>query len=171
MDKNTKNNYKKLFSANVNFLGGNSVMRATDDHFLYCESNGYSEEYKRFFYSDIQAIKMVKKRDWAFILNLFFLACVVFITVFLADSTGALFVFGSIIAVLVVVALYCLIAGNPVEVKFITTYSSDRIILGRVWRTAKNLRKITAYLENAQNSLIDDANIIRLEEEEKIFKV
>ena len=171
MSENRKMGYKKLFRSHVNFLGGKSIIRVTDDHFLYAESNGYSEDYKRFFFADIQAIKMVKKRDWGFVVILVILALTLALNFTIAEGLEASVVFIVIITVFAVIAVMGLFFGPPVKAIIKTAYSSDTIMFGRVRRAEKNLRKMTAYLEGAQNIQLDEAAHVSMDAAEKVFKV
>lgn len=171
MNRNITTEYKKLFRSTVNFWGGSMIVRAAEDHFLCCESNGYSEEYRRFFFADIRAIKMVKKRDWGLILSLLLFVIITGFTIAFSSDKVNLTLWGSMITVMTVIVAYCFIAGNPIEVKIITAYSNDTIKIGRQRRTKKHLRKMIAYLERAHNIQLDATELARLDEAEQLFKV
>ncbi|MCF6176038.1 MAG: hypothetical protein L3J71_09760 [Victivallaceae bacterium] len=173
MDK--KIEYKSFFQKQKSFFGENSLFRVADDHFLYTESDGYKEDYKRFFFADIQAVKMIKRRDWTFIISIFvlFMVLVMFIMVVAVDGdyeTGGVILIIIAIAPLVI-AVYCLLVGCPVESIIKTAYGTDKVILGRRRRAEKNLHKMITYLEAAQNAPLDDAELYRLDEIEKVFRI
>ena len=173
MDK--KIEYSSFFSKQKTFWGGNSLFRVAEDHFLYTELTAYQEEYKRFFFADIIAIKFIKQRDWILLIAIALLAMtiVMFTMIGVVDGdyyTGGIVLFFVGIAPLLI-ALYCLWTGGPVKTLIKTTYSSDRVLFGRIKRAEKNLQKMIEYLEAAQNVQLDDAALVNLDEAEKVFKV
>lgn len=171
MSKNKKTAYKSLFQSQVNFLGGIASVQAADDHFIYTISSGYSENYKRFFFADIQAIKMVKKRNWGLILTVISTILIIINMVTFDLGFNMTIFVGIIMTVLVVFATIYLFVGAPVEAVIKTAYSRERIKFGRFRRAEKNLRKITTCLDAVQNIQLDEAERVTLEEAEKVFKV
>jgi len=173
MDKKIK--YRKFFSSQKNFLGGNSLFRVADDHFLYTELEAYKESYKRFFFADIKAIKVIKQRDWTFVVCIVVLCMTVAMFVATGVVGGNYETAGVVLAIVgiapVLIAIYCFWAGSPVETVIKTSYSSNSVLLGRQRRTAKNLKKMTTYIAAAENIPLDDAELSRLDTIEKVFRI
>ncbi len=173
MDKKIK--YKKFFSSQKNFLGGNSLFRVADDHFLYTELEAYKETYKRFFFADIKAIKIIKRRDWTFIICIAVLCMTMMMSVMIGVVDGDYETAWVVLAIVgiapVVIAIYCFWAGSPVETVIKTSYSSNSVLLGRQRRTAKNLEKMTSYMAAAENIPLDDVELSRLDATEKVFRI
>jgi hypothetical protein len=172
---NKKIEYSSFFPKQKTFWGGNCLFRVAEDHFLYTELTAYREEYKRFFFADIIAIKFIKQRDWTFIIAIAVLCMtsVMFVMLGVVDGdyyTGGIVMFLIGIAPLII-ALYCLWAGFPVETIIKTAYSSDRVMFGRIKQAEKNLQKMVEYLEEVQNVQLDEAALVEMDATEKVFKV
>lgn len=64
--------YKKVYRQK-SLLGTGNIWMLCDDHLLYVQNKGYTEDYKRFFFDDIKWIKLVSSGFSIFISIVLFL--------------------------------------------------------------------------------------------------
>ncbi len=94
--------YKKFSGKKRNFIGTDRIWIGPD-HLLMVESTGVSERYKRFFFKDIQAIRILKTKTWLF--RLIFVSILFLLT----GALGAWAWRGNSQEIVVFPALICLV--------------------------------------------------------------
>ena len=156
--------YKKI-ARNTSFLGKRSRLMLCDDHLLLIGNLFGAEEYRRFFFEDLQFITVFKtSQGWIY--NLI-VSISLSITLFLAvvslilskikneDFLFGVSIFFAIIAVILVVALVInLIKGPTSKVMISTLNSQDTLTLtGSFYKTIKVINKIRPFIEKHQGPL------------------
>jgi len=172
MSAEEKIDYKKLYK--VNYGSERSAIFAADDHFLISTVKGhYNEEYYRFFYSDLLALK-VRIARWSHAILITLLSILT-----LGCLTACLFINTEIVwawllaafIVFLVITVYVIIYGPHVRLAFKTVTTEKDFSMGRKRKVMKMLAKLRPYIEKAQGSydyrlLLEETNA-----EEKIYKV
>ena len=150
----------------VGFMGTRNRMLAGEDHFLYAKSNGYTEEYRHFFYSDIQSIDIFKT-SWQTI-NGIILGILLFL-VMVGIGIALWFTFevsknsdeAFTLTVLVLLAILFILFLTPFIVNIVkgptakavirTLSSEDAVVLtGRLRSSIKIIDKMRPYIESVQ---------------------
>ena len=146
MNTEEKSDYKRIYKVQSgNFIHGSerSAIFAAGDHFLVSTIKGYyNEEYYRFFYSDLLALK-VRIDRWA---NLTLVLLVILTVGFMA---GGLFIDINIIkwicgvafGIFSIIIAYALIYGPHVRLVFKTVTTEKDFPMGRQRRVMKMLAK------------------------------
>ena len=162
-----KREYTRLTSPRRRVLGGMlaigsgySSLWVGSDHLLCIDSTGYAEEYKRFYYRDIQAIKMrrtSRRLVSAMILALPLMGFLWGISANLnaADGVEAEFWVCLIFAVPLGIAfLYNLIAGPTVRCYLQTAVQTEELPPLNRWRRAnKVINKLRPLIAQAQGEM------------------
>ena len=176
MNTEEKSDYKRIYKVQSgNFIHGSerSAIFAAGDHFLVSTIKGYyNEEYYRFFYSDLLALK-VRIDRWA---NLTLVLLVILTVGFMA---GGLFIDINIIkwicgvafGIFSIIIAYALIYGPHVRLVFKTVTTEKDFPMGRQRRVMKMLAKLRPYIEETQGSYDYRALLEETNEEEKTYKV
>ena len=55
--------FEKLISASNILVGGGFRLHLTDDHLLMVERHGYAEEYRKFFFTEMQAVALADSKE------------------------------------------------------------------------------------------------------------
>ena len=150
----TETKYSKLCSYR-SMVAGIKVFDC-GDHFLFAIGNGYTEEYFRFFYSDIQAIKLVQKKFFYLWLGIGAVPAVIF---FLTGAIwGGLFLLipGIIISLLLAAYLW---KGPMMRIAFMTPLGDQEYSFCRRRKALKIYRKMCDLVNNAQG-VTDQSEII-----------
>src|SRR5688572_11765967 len=120
---------RQFFTRNTLWLGS--------DHLLQVENTGYTEEYKRFFFRDIQGITVQKD-------NRFLIWSVVFggllagalALVISVDDEVAKYIFGCFGALFLLLLLVNLVKGPSCYTRIKTAVQEEEVpALRRVWKT------------------------------------
>jgi len=171
MEEKKQADYKKIYK--VKYGAERSAIFAADDHFLISTVKGYyNEEYYRFFYNDLIALK-IRINRWSSamliilsILTIVFLAGAIFIDIEtvrrIALSAFILFLF---------VCFYIIIYGPHARLVFKTATAEKDFSMGRKNKILKMLKKLRPYVEEAQGSFNSTALLEEVNEEEKTYKV
>lgn len=140
-------------------LAGRSSLWMARNHLLYVSSSGYSEQYKRFHYANIQAF-VVRKTVKGKVLNILFgaLAAMALTPVLIGavtDGDRGMMIFFGIVSAALVLALLGNWARGPTCATFVHTgVQSERVhSLGRFHTVMKVLRRIRPLIEEAQGTL------------------
>jgi hypothetical protein len=142
------------------------------DHLLSIDSTGYTENYKRFYFRDIQAITIEKTRTWQ-IWN-FIWGTSIFISVALAvatkpagppsgwsaDGMVGLFVCGGISLLLLIFFLINLLLGATCKCYLRTAVQIEELSsLRRIRKTSQILEKIRPLIAAAQGGELTPQNV------------
>jgi hypothetical protein len=140
-------------------MGTRNRILAGDDHFLYAKSNGYIEEYRRFFYSDIQSIDIYKTREqiiYGIILSFLpLIVIIIFSYIFKTNGfdmnvawTGAI-----ILALSIIPFIVNIFKGTTAKVLIRTFSSEDTVIFtGRYKSSVRMLDRMLPYIESVQGN-------------------
>jgi len=134
---------------------GYSRLWLGDDHVLLVTSSGYSEEYRRFFFTDIQAVVIRATRTWGWI-NLIFGAFLVMFAVFglLASSPGGKLFLWTIAALSAVAVTINSMFGPSCTVHIRTAIAEHPLEpLGRVRSAQKVIARLRPLIHAAQGEL------------------
>ncbi|MBW2615555.1 MAG: hypothetical protein JRD02_05215 [Deltaproteobacteria bacterium] len=150
--------YKRLPGKKKNFLGGLNTLWLGADHMLSIDSKRVSEDYKRFYYTDIQAI-ITRKTIRGKIQNLFLgLFCGLF-TLLAALIGGAWVIFFGIMAglFLLILLVNCLL-GPTCECHLKTAVQTEKLpSLNRLRSVRKVMDRLGPLIEQAQGTLTPEA--------------
>jgi len=144
---------------------GTSSLWTAEDHLLLVKSNGYSEEYLRFFFTDIKAVIVYQTR-FGFWVNVF---CLIWIGIFLLlgaiiDGGDLFWGFVAIAGVPFILLVVNWILGPTAKAVIETESNTDEILLsGRYRRSLRLLADINSRVQLQQGSFN------RLELAEKIL--
>jgi len=140
------------------------------DHLLTIESTGYTEEYKRFYYRDIQAITIRKTRRQAVlgivmgIITLIFAMLGVYFGTTPGDDAGSIFcwIVAGVLGVLFVINL----AAGPTTTCYLRSavQTEELPSLGRWRRANKALARLRPYIIAAQGELAPGEVALRMQE-------
>ncbi len=127
------------------------------DHLLWVSTGFYQEEYRRFYYKDIQCI-VSRKTDRGKLINLVFgllsAAPVPAIVYFSLEFPPLAFVLGSVAAIFIVLLLGNLILGPTCETHLRTEVQTQRLYsLKRTRSARKAMETIASLIEKAQAGL------------------
>jgi len=125
-----------------------------NDHLLAVDSTGYTEEYKRFYFRDIQMVSFHQTRRGR-VTNLIFGAIGVLFCVFALAQSGGLAAFLWVIAGLfLTVVLANSIAGPTCAAHLKTAVQTEELpSLRRVWQTRKIFKRLRPLIAAAQGEL------------------
>ena len=149
---------RQFFTWNTLWLGG--------DHLLQVENTGYTEEYKRFYFRDIQSITVQKDNRFLY-WSLFFgglMAASVALIVSIDDEVGKYF-FGFAAALFFLLLLINLIKGPSCYTRIKTAVQEEEVpAFRRVWKTQKAWVKVRELILAAQGTMSSDEIRARLSE-------
>ncbi|HBC86138.1 MAG TPA: hypothetical protein DCZ94_04200 [Lentisphaeria bacterium] len=151
--------YRKICKGG-DFLRSSRIYMA-EDHLLYVLSNGYTEEYRRFFFKDIQYIVLCQTRSWWVYTGIwgFIGAGILAMMFFAASEFGEMT--ASVIAVLGFLPLMVnFLLGTSARAVIKTITSEEKISLTPRYRSSlKVLAEIKAKIEVVQGR-IDKSSLI-----------
>jgi len=143
--------YKKLPGQRRGFLRGASVWLGPD-HLLLVRSLRFREEYKRYYFRDIQAIVMAQEPRFHISTRAAVLA-VLCLPAFLTARTGILFSAWKAAAVLLVLVWVLISALRSCRCRIFTGVSADDLpSLYRTWTAHRFLRLVRPLIEQAQGA-------------------
>ena len=148
--------YRRLPGQNsLFFVGERSRLYLGKDHLLRVTSNGWTESYRRFYYTDIQAV-VVRVTHWIWIWSLIHGAlCIVFVLFLLADDdTGDRVIHGSIAGFFGALFLFNLFAGTTCETQIQTRVGTETLpSLKRLPKTRRALGMLQFEIDAVQGQL------------------
>ena len=164
--------YKKLCKS-VDTMGKRSRLLFVDDHILQCSNIMGSEEYRRFFFKDLQSITVYRTLS-GFISNIVMAIVIIsFITIgtllyFFAYNDAFLAAGGflSVIVIVVFIALIMNLIKGPTSKTIITTLNSqDTLVLsGRFYKTKKVIDSLREYIVKEQGEFLQSDIVNKLQE-------
>jgi hypothetical protein len=150
----TENNYVKLPGVGHQ-IGSYTRLYRGGDHLLQVSSVTFSENYKRFFYRDIQAFTIVRTQTWFIIIGLMALAALVFTAAGLGagDDVGSI-VLGSLAALFLLLGLIVALRGPSCDCYVRTAVQTEKLpSLNRVRRAEKILAGLAPLIAAAQGPM------------------
>ena len=126
-----------------------------DDHLLVVDSDGYSEDYKRFYWRDIQGFALRRTMEGRMINVAFALPFILFTALALsAKDGGSVFALGFVAAIFLLFLLINLAQGPTCDVELFTAVQSEKLpTLGRVKVANKVLARLQPIIVEAQGEL------------------
>jgi hypothetical protein len=147
---------RQFFTRNTLWLGA--------DHLLQVEHTGYTEEYKRFYFRDIQSIIVQKDNRfliWSLVLGGLLATCLTFVIQF--DEQGAKIFFGCVAAPLFLALVINLIKGPSCYTRIKTAVQEEEVpAFRRVWKTQKAMAQVREMISAAQGTMSADEIRARL---------
>jgi hypothetical protein len=149
--------YQKLPGIKKGFLVGKYTLWQGSDHLLHIYSRMGVEDYKRFYFNDIQAI-ITRKTAVAKVQNFllgFFLAVFIVLTILIEGRWSA---FCGIVAGLILIFLWFnLLRGTTCETKLMTAVQTEKLhSLHRFKNTFKVLDRLRRLIEQSQGRFNPD---------------
>ncbi len=150
--------YKRLPGKKKNFLGGLNTLWLGADHMLSIDSKRVSEDYKRFYYTDIQSVitrKTIRGKIQNLLLGLF---CGLF--TFLAALTGGSWVifFGIMAGLFLLILFFNCLLGPTCECHLKTAVQTEKLpSLNRLRSVRKAMDRLRPLIEKAQGTLTPEA--------------
>jgi hypothetical protein len=152
MEQN-RERYRKLPGRRRGFLFGSSVWLGSD-HLLLVKSARFREEYKRFYFRDVQAIVVAKARRFHISTRAAVIAALWFATLgFGMHYAGWSWAHG-LVGFLTVNAWFYVSIMRSCRCRIYTAVSSDDLpSLYRTWTARRFLKKVEPYLAQAQGAI------------------
>jgi hypothetical protein len=150
--------YKRLPGKKKNFLGGLNTLWLGADHMLSIDSKRVSEDYKRFYYADIQSV-VTRKTIRGKIQNLFLGLFCGLLTLLATLMGGAWVIFFSIMAGLFfLILLFNYLLGPTCECHLRTAVQTEKLpSLNRLRSVRKAMDRLRPLIERAQGTLTPEA--------------
>jgi hypothetical protein len=148
------NNYVKLPGVGHQ-LGSYTRLYRGGDHLLQVSSVTFSEQYKRFYFRDIQAFMVIRTNTWIVIIALLLiLALLLTGTAVGSGDSVASIVLGGFAALLLVLALIVGLRGPSCRCYVRTAVQTEKLpSLNRLRRTEKVLAELKPLLDAAQGPM------------------
>ena len=146
--------YQKLSGTKKGFLVGKYTLWQGQDHLLNIYSRLGVEDYKRFYFSDIQAI-VTRKTAVGFVQNVVTLFFVILFLMMFISFSGGFSVFYSIVAGLILILLMInLLRGPTCQTKIMTAVQTEKLYsLHRLKNTFKVMNRLGLQIEHVQGTL------------------
>ena len=154
--------YEKLSRKTVPLMMGRSSLWLGDDHLLSVKNRAYNEEYKRFYYRDIQAIILRKTITGVIITFLFVLMLLALIVLFgngwnKGWESGFMIFGGIMIGFFFVLLLVHMLRGPTCSVQIRTAVQTEKLLsLDRMPQALKAIRKLRTRIESVQGTIGND---------------
>jgi hypothetical protein len=150
--------YKRLPGKKKNFLGGLNTLWLGADHMLSIDSKRVSEDYKRFYYTDIQSV-VTRKTIHGKIQNLFLGLFCGLLTLLAAIIGGSWVIFFGIMAGLfLLILLFNCLLGPTCECHLRTAVQTEKLLsLNRLKYMRKAMDSLRPLIEKAQGTLTSEA--------------
>lgn len=165
--------YKKLCKSSVDLIGKRSRLLFVDDHILQCNKIAGSEEYRRFFFKDLQSITVFRTLS-GFISNIILSIVIIFfislgmLVYFFAGSDvffGVGIFFGIITLIVFIALIINLIKGSTSKTIITTLNSQDTLVLsGRFYKTKKVIDSLREYIVKEQGEFSQKDIVNKLQE-------
>ena len=149
--------YQKLPGSKRGFLIGKHTLWQGTDHLLQIFSRMGIEGYKRFYFSDIQAI-ITRKTDVAKVQNVI-LGCFILFLAWpaIAFEGGWSIFFAAAAGVLLIILCINIIRGPTCETRLMTAVQTEKIhSLRRLKNTLKVMNRLQPYIQNVQGILTSE---------------
>jgi hypothetical protein len=146
--------YKRLPGRKKNFLGGFNALWLGSDHLLLIDSKRVSEDYKRFYYADIQSV-VTRKTMRGKIQNIF-LGMFCGLSALLAALTGGpwMVFFGFMTGLFLLILLIKCLLGPTCECHLGTAVQKEKLpSLNRLKTVQKAMDLLRPLIEEAQGTL------------------
>ncbi len=161
--------YKRIHKK-INFAGVREFWMLGDDHFLIIKNNGYTENYRRFFYSDIQWIKTSAVKFSiviTVILSLFFLLLLaVTIACYLGKESSTARVFEIITCLWALIAVVHYLVGPAGTITIKTFSGKETLKVNRFRKALKIVAKLKDRVLTAQGMIPEKELVEKLAERE-----
>lgn len=151
--------YEKLAKKNIPLMMGRSSLWLADDHLLSVRNRAYTEEYKRFYYRDIQAI-VVRKTITGIIITFLFVLMLLALIVLFANGwnkgweSGFMIFGGIMIGFFFVLLLIHMLRGPTCSVQIRTAVQTEKLLsLDRLPVALKAIRKLRTQIESLQGTI------------------
>ncbi|MBW1705088.1 MAG: hypothetical protein JRJ86_07960 [Deltaproteobacteria bacterium] len=150
--------YKRLPGKKKNFLGGLNTLWLGADHVLSIDSKRVSEDYKRFYYTDIQSV-VTRNTIRGKIQNLFLGLFCGLLTLLAALIGGSWVIFFGIMAGLFfLILLFNCLLGPTCECHLKTAVQTEKLpSLHRLRYVRKAMDRLRPLIEQAQGTLTSEA--------------
>ena len=148
------NNYVKLPGVGHQ-VGSYTRLYRGVDHLLQVSSVTFSEQYKRFYFRDIQAFIVIRTNTWIVIIALLLILALLLtgLAIGAGDSVGSI-VLGGFAALLLVLALIVGLRGPSCRCYVRTAVQTEKLpSLNRLRRTDKILAELKPLLDAAQGPM------------------
>ncbi len=149
-----KNTYQKLPGSKKGFLIGKYTLWQAEDHLLHVFSRFGIEDYKRFYFADIQAVitrKTIVGKIQNAVLGCSVLICL--LPIFMLDGAWAIFC-GIASAMMLIVLLINLYRGSTCETTLMTAVQTEKLqSLNRLKTALKVMNRLRAYIQTVQGNL------------------
>ena len=146
--------YNRLPGKKKNFLGGINSLWLGDDHMLSIDSKRVSEDYKRFYYKDIQSL-IIRKTIRGKIQNIFLgLFSGVFILLAALVGGSWVFFFAIMAGLFLLILLGNYLLGPTCECHLSTAVQTEKLpSLNRLRSVLKAMERLRPLIEKAQGTL------------------
>jgi hypothetical protein len=146
--------YQKLSGTKKGFLIGKYTLWQGQDHILHVYSRLGVEDYKRFYFSDIQAI-VTRKTAVGLVQNVVMLFFIVLFLMMFISFSGGFSVFYSIVTGLMLILLVInLLRGPTCQTKIMTAVQTEKLYsLHRLKNTFKVMNRLGPLIEHVQGTL------------------
>jgi hypothetical protein len=136
------------------------------DHLLCIDSNGYTENYKRFYFRDIQAITIGRtKSRMVTSIVLAVIAALLLLIGFAINETAAIITFGILASVFCLIPLLInLLLGPTCKCELRTAVQTESLPIGRIHRARKILERLRPLVTAAQGQLAREEIPARMQE-------
>jgi hypothetical protein len=148
------NNYVKLPGVGHQ-LGSYTRLYRGGDHLLQVSSVTFSEQYKRFYFRDIQAFIVIRTNTWIMIITLLLILALLLtgIAVGSGDSVASI-VLGGFAALLLLLALVVGLRGPSCRCYVRTAVQTEKLpSINRLRRAGKILAELKPFLDAAQGPM------------------
>jgi hypothetical protein len=148
------NNYVKLPGVGHQ-LGSYTRLYRGGDHLLQVSSVTFSEQYKRFYFRDIQAFIVIRTNTWIMIITLLLILALLLtgIAVGSGDSVASI-VLGGFAALLLILTLVVGLRGPSCRCYVRTAVQTEKLpSINRLRRAGKILAELKPFLDAAQGPM------------------
>lgn len=168
MLKKKNKEYKKLIHKRSSYA--HTSVFVSKDHFLIASAKAYQEDYNRFFYDDIAALK-IRVSKWQKLIMIIISICTVIsgsiFAISLNDPTFAV-VTGIIFGIFLIYTVVVLIQG-PQSILVIKTLTTEKEFpVGRLRFVKKVINKMRPFIEEAQGKVTPE--VLEALQGEKVYK-
>ncbi|MGD9045705.1 MAG: hypothetical protein PVG06_18480 [Desulfobacterales bacterium] len=146
--------YQKLPGKKKGFLIGHHTLWQGSDHLLQIYSRLGVEDYKRFYFNDIQAI-IARKTGMGMVLNFVLGVSTILFGIFAVTSEGGLSIFNTIIAgVLLLIWIIHFLRGPTCETFLLTAVQTEKLhSLHRLKTTQPVMNRLRTLIEKRQGRI------------------
>lgn len=161
--------YKRIHKK-INFAGVREFWMLGDDHFLIVKNNGYTENYRRFFYSDIQWVKTSAVKFPIIItvvLSVFlFLLLAATIACYFGNESSTARVFEVITSIWLLICIVHYLMGRAGTITIKTFSGKETLKVNRFRKALKIVAKLKDRVLTAQGMIPEKELVEKLAERE-----